>query len=316
MNYLGRVNRHIVSSHHMNRDPKSSSFLGIIALLLAMVILFFIGRTYIGNILFGIRGLFIPNAHSNITLHAGAFESELATAQSENKELKKLLMNSGVRIPNHDINTLGDEINIAHNTSSGDDSDLGTTTGTGTSTASTTIPTFTAKSTDEKGEKESPYRTLMLKSGDVISTVIMRPPQTPYDAFIIESGIDEGIEIGDQVYAWEGFPLGEIIDVSKNRATVRLFSAPGNKMEVFIGTSTFAVIAEGKGGGNFFLKLPKVSDIKNGDLVARRFLPPEVFSSIESVDSNAGEAYTYAYFKLPISLNNIVYVLIKKNPNR
>lgn len=155
--------------------------------------------------------------------------------------------------------------------------------------------------------------TRSLKGGEILASVLVRPPLTPYDALIINAGMKESVEVGDQVYAFSGFPIGEVVETKQNRSTVRLLSAPGIKTEVLIGTSTIAVTAEGKGGGNFFLKLPKVTEIKKGDVVARNYLPPEVFSSIETVDSNDGEAYVYAYFKLPVHLNSLVYVLIKKN---
>ncbi len=262
-----------------------------------MALVFFLARNFIGNILFGIRGLILPNATSEIALQSNAYESNISALETENNELKKLLLNAGVKIP-----------------SSGEMIDTQTTdTGSATTTATSTDENTISIVNGVVHTSATTSRPIKLQEGDVVATVLIRPPQSPYDILTIDSGTDEGVLVGDQVYAWSGFPLGEVIDTEKSRSIVKLFSAPGNKIEVFIGTSTTAVQAEGRGGGNFFLKLPKVSNIKNGDLVARRFLPPEVFSSIESVDSNAGEAYTYAYFKLPINLNNLVYVLVKKN---
>ncbi len=153
-------------------------------------------------------------------------------------------------------------------------------------------------------------------TNEVVATVLMRPPQLPFDSLVISTGIEDGINVGDQVYAFSSFPIGEIVSVNNSTSIVRLFSAPGNKIEVLIGTTTTAVIAEGRGGGNFFLKLPKVTEITKGDIVMRTYLPPEAFSTIESVDSTDGEAYTYAYFKLPVNIHNIVYVIIKKNSAR
>jgi cell shape-determining protein MreC len=151
---------------------------------------------------------------------------------------------------------------------------------------------------------------------EVVASVVMRPPQLPFDSLVIKAGANDGLQTGDQVYAFSSFPIGEIASVARTTSVVQLFSAPGNKIEVLIGTTTTAVMAEGKGGGNFFLKLPKVTEIKEGDIVMRTYLPPEAFSTIESVDSTAGEAYTYAYFKLPVNIHNIVYVIVKKNSAR
>lgn len=151
---------------------------------------------------------------------------------------------------------------------------------------------------------------------EVVASVLMRPPQIPFDSLVIRAGTEDGIMAGDQVYAFSSFPIGEIASVSRRTSIVRLFSTSGNKIEVQIGSTTTAVVAEGKGGGNFFLKLPKVTEIEKGDIVMRAYLPPEAFSTIESVDSTDGEAYTYAYFKLPVNIHAIVYVIVKKNSDR
>ncbi len=151
---------------------------------------------------------------------------------------------------------------------------------------------------------------------EVVASVLMRPPQMPFDSLVISAGTDDGISVGDQAYAFSSFPIGEIASATGHSSVIRLFSAPGNKIEVLIGTTTIAVMAEGKGGGNFFLKLPKATEIAKGDMVMRTYLPPEAFSSIESVDSTEGEAYTYAYFKLPVNIHSIVYVIVKKDSAR
>ncbi len=312
MNYLDRASKHIVSSHHLKGRKKPLSFFHILLIFLVMVLIFFIARSFIGDLLFSIRGLVLPNAQSEITLLSGAFESNTKALEVENARLKLLLEKSGIRVPNFNSDVNLDEVDF---TAPNDNSyeDFSTSTASTTSTTGSTSSN-TSSNTRVVKQGEGPLsRKIKLADGDVISTVLIRPPQSPYDVIVIDRGQDIGISEGDQVYVWEGFPIGEVVTVHKNRSIVKLLSAPGNKVEVYIGTSTTAVIAEGKGGGNFFLKLPKVSDIKNGDLVARNFLPPEVFSTIESVDSNDGEAYTYAYFKLPINLNNLVYVLVKKN---
>lgn len=340
MNYLDRASKHIVSSHHLRNQKRSfgrgggfggsgsgGSVVGgpiILGLFLIMILIFFLARSFIGDILFGFRGLILPNPQSEITLLSGAFESNTQALEVENARLKLLLEQSGIRVPNFDSsdsnNILGADSEGGENSdteinSEDEENSLASTTDTLIATKTSSVSeTSTGTNIDSIKKAEGPLsRKIKLEDGDVISTVLIRPPQSPYDVIVIDRGQDIGISEGDQVYVWEGFPIGEVVTVYKNRSIVKLLSAPGNKVEVYIGTSTTAVVAEGKGGGNFFLKLPKVSDIKDGDLVARNFLPPEVFSSIESVDSNAGEAYTYAYFKLPINLNNLVYVLVKKN---
>lgn len=276
-----------------------------------------------------------PSDSTEVTLNPGAFESEVLALQVENEELKKLLTRSGVKVPNYNLQ--GEVMmldDMSQNTlkvnQSIDKQEPGTSLSSTTykiASPSENTDSFGAlQYTDDAGEtqgntgdeeyKKLDARKIKLEAGQVIAAVLIRPPQSPYDSLIINAGRNDGIDMGDQVYAFTGFPIGEVVGADDTRSTIKLFSAPGSKIEVLIGTSTTAAVAEGKGGGNFYLKLPKVSDIKAGDTVVRSYLSPEVFSAIESVDASDGEAYTYAYFKLPINLNSLVYVLVKKNPSR
>jgi hypothetical protein len=323
MNYLHHASKHITSSHYLAPKRKISNTIFILLLLGIAVLIFIIFKGVLGNILFSIRSLVTPSNSNEITLNPGAFESEVLALQVENEELKKLLTRSGVKVPNY--NPQGDVImlddfendNALRDSEPSDLQVDDSATYSSTTHATDTLDTVsnTATTGDEEYKKLD-ARKIKLEAGQVIAAVLIRPPQSPYDSLVINSGRNDGIDIGDQVYAFTGFPIGEIVNADDSRSTVKLFSAPGSKIEVLIGTSTTAAVAEGKGGGNFYLKLPKVSDIKAGDTVVRSYLSPEVFSAIESVDANDGEAYTYAYFKLPINLNSLVYVLVKKNPSR
>jgi len=313
MTYLRHASKHITSSHYLDKKKSlSGSFL--ILFLFGMAVLAYIFlRGMIGDILYSIRSIVLPEHAQMITLNPGAFESEVSALQVENEALKHLLAQSGVKIPGYSEAGANQR-----NTLFEQEIDIGPldTEGTDTISGTATTSTDTIDPVDEVSENSvSPMapRRITLEEGQVIASILVRPPQSPYDSLIINAGEDMGIQTNDQVYAFSGFPIGEVIEVSAKRSTVKLFSAPGSKIEVLIGTSTTSALAEGKGGGNFFLKLPKVSEIKPGDAVVRSYLSPEVFSVIESVDASEGEAYTYAYFKLPIHLNSLVYVLVKKN---
>lgn len=297
MIYRQRANRNIVSSFNSNKGRNPFGLFGMVALVLLCIGLFFLLRKPVGNILFGIRELIVPSNVGMISLDPNAIGSKVGALEIENNELKNLLIRAGVQVPGFDPQQKNIDIEPV------------------TIDDATTTPDNSSGSSS-RGMLSHAQDHIRLHGDEVIATVLVRPPQSPYDALVINIGSDEGIALGDQVYAFTGFPIGEIIDVQHSRATVRLFSSPGSKVEVYVGTSTTAVIAEGKGGGNFYLKLPKVSEIAPGDSVVRHFMPPEVFSSIESVDSTDGEAYIYAYFKLPININTLIYVLVKKNSSQ
>ncbi len=298
MIYRQHANRNIVSSFSSKKGRNPFGLFGMIAVVIICIVFFFILKKPLGHLLFGIRQLVVPSSVGMIVLDPNAVQSKVGALEIENNELKNLLIRAGVRIPGFD-NTAPDFL---------PDGDITSTTSDSAVAGSTTTD-------DVLAPNQKPDH-IRLRGNELIASVLVRPPQSPYDALVISAGTNDGIAIGDQVYAFSGFPIGEVISAESKRSTVRLFSSPGSKIEVLIGTSTAAVMAEGRGGGNFFLKLPKVTEISPGDIVVRNFLPPEVFSTIASVDSAEGEAYIHAYFKLPININSLVYVLVKKNSSQ
>ncbi len=298
MNYLHHANKHISSSHGLHGQKRKIGFWRIIFFVCILLLVYLVFKSPISHILFSIRTLVLPPTPNEITLDRGALDSKLQAFEVENRELKRLMENAGIRIPY--------SMSITETIDVEPESDLDVFDV--SQASSSNISIIEPISTTSKKMK--------IHIGDTLATVLVRPPQSPYDAIVISAGASQGIEVGDIVYAFNGFPIGTIVLVDNTRSTAELFSAPGKKTEVFIGTSTTSAIAEGKGGGNFSLKLPKVTDIHAGDMVARRLIDIEVFSTIESVDAGAGEAYTYAYFKLPINLNSLTYVLVKKDSYR
>ncbi len=317
MSYLHHASKHISSSHSLSGSKKPVGFLLIIVTLIILVVLYFVLGSFIGNILFGIKSLFVPNTNGQISLLPSAYDSKIQALEVENDALLQLIKKAGVRIPS---GIATDPMALEKvNQDTGEESpaqatalSVASTTATSTKSSLATS-TLSPQMTTGAGRIAAVDNTL--RKDEVLASVLVRPPQSPYDALVVNVGSADGVTLGDQVYAFRGFPIGEVVDVKEHRTTVKLLSAPGSKIDVLIGTTTMAFTAEGKGGGNFFLKLPKVTEIHKGDLVARNFLKPEVFSAIESVDSEDGEAYIYAYFKLPINLNSLIYVLIKKSTN-
>lgn len=348
MNYLHHASKHISSSHSLSGKKTPVRFSTVLIYVIVLLVIYLLFGNMIAGIVFGIRNSVAPSREVSITLTPHAYDARISALEIENDSLKGLLLSAGITLPkgNEPLDDselisrqrivslgstlvsggqLGMQTDVASDISEsgviqtadvcaqrGIAQEEG---GTATSTTSTICPPIDASPDLVQEVRSAVPISLMLKGNEVIASVLVRPPQSPYDALIVNVGSAEGVSVGDQVYAFTGFPIGTVIDVQDARSTIQLLSAPGMNTEVLIGTSTNAVMAEGRGGGNFFLKLPKITDIKKGDVVTRSYLPLETLSTIETVDSKEGEAYIYAYFKLPIHLNSLVYVLIKKNFN-
>ena len=146
----------------------------------------------------------------------------------------------------------------------------------------------------------------------ILSVILARPPRIPYDSLIIDVGQDHDVQVGDLVYGEMDYLIGHIDAVYSQSSEVKLFSAPGEKIDVLLGSSTIPVVAEGRGGGNFYIKVPKNIVVAEGDEVTVPSLASIVLGTAEKVESSDGDAFSYIYFKLPVSLNALHYVEIKK----
>lgn len=147
----------------------------------------------------------------------------------------------------------------------------------------------------------------------LLSVVLSRPPRVPYDSLIIDIGEDHDLHPGDLVYAEMDYIIGHVEVVNSKSSVVKLFSAPGEKIDVLVGSSTIPVVAEGRGAGNFYIKVPKNIPIADGDQILVSSIHPVVLGTAEHVDTSEGEAFSHIYFKLPVKLNALHYVQIKKN---
>jgi cell shape-determining protein MreC len=147
----------------------------------------------------------------------------------------------------------------------------------------------------------------------VLAVILARPPRTPYDSLIIDIGEDEGLVVGDDVYAEKDYAIGTIVEVLKSTAVVKLYSAPDQKIDVLLGDSTVSVVAEGRGSGNFYIKVPKNIAVHEGDQIVIPSMKNRVLGTAERVDSDEGDAYSHVYFRMPVLLYSLHYVQVKKS---
>jgi rod shape-determining protein MreC len=145
-----------------------------------------------------------------------------------------------------------------------------------------------------------------------LAVIITRPPKTPFDSFVIDSGEDNGIQVGDYVYGEFDFLIGQVESVSANTSIIKLFSSSDMKKDVLISSSTTPVVVEGRGNGNFYIKVPKNIDVYEGDPVVVPGFKNSLLGVVEKVDGGDGDAYSHIYFKLPVNINSLRYVQIKK----
>lgn len=143
----------------------------------------------------------------------------------------------------------------------------------------------------------------------VLSYVLSKPNKTPYDSLILDSGISEGVRVGDIVRFGESVVIGEIVGVEEKTSKARLFSTPGIQSEVVIGGS-LATTAVGYGGGNFLIELPRDIIVKEGMSVHLSNFPRTLLGFIEAIEKNSQDSFQKVFIGSPVNINDIDLVFI------
>jgi cell shape-determining protein MreC len=146
---------------------------------------------------------------------------------------------------------------------------------------------------------------------DVVALVLSRPPLSFYDTLIVDVGADDGIVIGDKVYANGAVLVGDVSEVFGSTARISLFSTPGRAVSVLFGSSTVQAQAVGKGGGNFEARLPVGIDVAEGDTIVFPHLRSHVFGVIERIVADSTDSLQTIMFKAPVNIHQLRFVEVE-----
>lgn len=146
----------------------------------------------------------------------------------------------------------------------------------------------------------------------VLSAILSKPNQSPYDTIIIDIGTNKNISVGDVVFALGGVPIGKIDSVFPFSSKVVLFSNSGQKTEAIVTDKDMYMSLVGRGGGNFEMVLPRDSTIKEGDVATLPGLVPHVVAVVGSIISDPRESFVKALLYSPVNIQEIKFVEVEK----
>jgi len=151
-----------------------------------------------------------------------------------------------------------------------------------------------------------------IKGKSILSAVLVKPPQIPYDTLIIDIGEEDNVKVGDKVIANANVYIGEISEVQKNSSKVIMYSTPGYKLSVVLGIGSVTVEAVGIGGGNFNIFLPREIEVKEGDTIVIPSITANIFGIVEKIKFDDKDSVQTVLFKSPVNISelNFVEVLI------
>lgn len=159
-------------------------------------------------------------------------------------------------------------------------------------------------------------KTLLDRSGgrDAVGAVILaHPPQSPYDTMVIDVGVENEVQTGDRVYAHGDIPIGEIVAVNEHSSIVELFSTQGRITEVRIGPDAISGNAEGRGGQNFLISLPRDVSIEEGAVVSAPDIGVSVLGVVSHVAKDQNSPFQQVLFTSPVHVQNISWVIVSRS---
>jgi len=163
---------------------------------------------------------------------------------------------------------------------------------------------------NEKLRTEASYRPAA--SNFITAQVIAKPSQSLYNSIILDQGTAQGVLVGQLVTIHQTVALGKVVQVTKNTATVHLFSGPNFKGDVIMKNQNITVPAVGKGGGNFEIHIPREITVMDGDILAFPESPNIAIGVIKSVTFDPRDPFQTVLARTPVNIQELRFVQVIK----
>jgi len=144
----------------------------------------------------------------------------------------------------------------------------------------------------------------------VLADVLSKPNSSPYDSIIIDAGAREKIAKGYIVVAHGDVIIGTVEKVHIRTSVVRLFSSPGEQIDVVLGDSNVSAVARGRGAGNFDIRLPKGVPVEAGESISFSAFSTKVLGVVETVLTKPNDSFQIILFKSPVNIFELKWVEI------
>lgn len=145
----------------------------------------------------------------------------------------------------------------------------------------------------------------------ILSAILSKPNQSLYDTLIIDIGINQGLQIGDIVFALGNVPIGRISNTYANSSKVILFSNSGETTQVVVGEKNIFMELKGRGGGNFEMIIPRDFTLQKGDQVVLPGIFPYVVGIVETIISDPRDPFIKALLTSPVNIQELKFVEVE-----
>jgi cell shape-determining protein MreC len=143
-----------------------------------------------------------------------------------------------------------------------------------------------------------------------LASVLVRPPETPYDVLIIDAGTNQGIVAGQQVILPEGTIIGVVSEAYRSSSRVILHSASGQKINAVLERNGAPIIMEGRGGGNFRITLPRDMAVEVGDRILSADISSSLLAVVGKVSLGPTDSFKEVLATSPANIFSLRFVLV------
>jgi cell shape-determining protein MreC len=164
------------------------------------------------------------------------------------------------------------------------------------------------------------------KANIILSAILAKPNQSPYDTLLIDAGAEEGIKVGNTAFALGNIPIGRVDVVYDNSAKVVLFSNPGETTEAVFSSVSGGQAGQnlpasrqgifiqlvGRGGGNFEIDLPKDFTMQKGDQAILPGINPYVLAIAQTIISDPRDPFNKALLTSPVNIQELKFVEVEE----
>lgn len=144
-----------------------------------------------------------------------------------------------------------------------------------------------------------------------LATVLVRPPTTAFDTFIIDLGETDGAAVGMRVFSDGAFAIGEIVETYARSSLVALYSSSGYELDGFVGASSTPATFHGVGGGAFRASVPKGAGVGVSDPIVLPSIHPTLAGVVSGIDVFEGSSLVTVHVTLPVNLASLRFVYVE-----
>lgn len=144
----------------------------------------------------------------------------------------------------------------------------------------------------------------------ILASVLVYPPDIAPDILIVDAGQEHNVRLEMRVITPDGVLLGRVSEVGLRHSRVTLVSATGNLESVIVAEAGLPVVAEGMGGANLQIVLPKTFELSSGMHIITSDTRPFFVGVVEEIAGDEASPSQILRFRLPVNIRRIREVML------